>query len=107
MSVANVVAMSGATHSFVLLGDPNQLPQVSAGLRPDGSGASALEHPVGSALTGPAGLGLFLDRTFRLHPEVNAYISEAFYDRRLGTDPSTARQSIEGGMGGRCLPSEQ
>ncbi|KRT62939.1 MAG: hypothetical protein XU10_C0018G0051 [Chloroflexi bacterium CSP1-4] len=106
MSLANVVAMSGATHSFVLLGDPNQLPQVSPGVHPDGSGASALEHLVGSALTVPPGLGLFLDRTFRLHPEVNAYISEAFYDRRLGTDPSTARQSIEGGMGLRWLPIE-
>src|SRR3972149_4084037 len=49
MSLANVVAMSGATHSFVLLGDPNQLPQVSPGVHPDGSGAAAPGHPPASA----------------------------------------------------------
>ncbi|MFI5255355.1 MAG: DEAD/DEAH box helicase, partial [Candidatus Limnocylindrales bacterium] len=104
MSLANVAAMDNAARSIVLLGDPNQLAQVSAGVHPDGSGASALEHLVGDALTVPPELGLFLDRTFRLHPEVNAYISEAFYESRLGNDPSTELQSVDGEAGLRWRP---
>ena len=97
MSLANAVAMSGAARSMVLLGDPNQLPQVSQGVHPVGAGASALEHLVSTALTVPDDRGLFLDRTYRLHPDVNTYISEVFYERRLGTDPSTAIQRIDDG----------
>jgi uncharacterized protein len=106
MSLANVVAMSSSARSIVLLGDPNQLPQVSQGVHPDGASASALEHLVGDALTVPPHLGLFLDRSFRLAPEVCDYISEVFYDRRLGTDPSTAGQAVDGEVGLRWLPVE-
>jgi uncharacterized protein len=94
MSLANIVAMGGATKSIILLGDPNQLPQVSQGVHPDGSGVSALEHVVGLARTIRPDRGLFLDVTYRMHPRVNSYISEAFYEGRLETAPSTARQRI-------------
>ena len=94
MSLANVVAMGGSTSSIVLLGDPNQLPQVSQGSHPDGAGVSALEHVVGRAPTIAPDRGLFLDVTYRLHPLVNDFISPIFYEDRLTTDPSTALQSI-------------
>ena len=42
MSLANVLAISGRRRSIVLLGDPNQLPQVTQGVHPDGADASAL-----------------------------------------------------------------
>ena len=54
MSLANVVAISGAAKSLVLLGDPNQLPQVSQGTHPDGAGVSALEHVLAGAPDDPA-----------------------------------------------------
>jgi predicted RecB family nuclease len=94
MSLANVIAMSGAARSVVLLGDPNQLPQVSQGVHPDGSGVSALEHLLGGATTLDDRLGIFLDITWRMHPAVNAYVSETFYEGRLGTHPSTSLQQI-------------
>ncbi|HVA86160.1 MAG TPA: TM0106 family RecB-like putative nuclease [Candidatus Saccharimonadales bacterium] len=97
MSLANVVAMAGSTRSIVLLGDPNQLPQVSQGTHPVGAERSALEHLLGGSTTIPADRGLFLDRTRRLHPEVCSYISEVFYEGRLEPDPSTARQDIAPG----------
>ena len=50
MSLANVIAISGATASIVLLGDPNQLPQVTQGVHPDGADASALGHLIGDAV---------------------------------------------------------
>jgi predicted RecB family nuclease len=95
VSLANTVAMSAAARSLVLLGDPNQLPQVSQGVHPDGAGASSLEHLLGGATTIEADRGLFLDVTRRMHPAINRYISETFYDGRITTDPSTARQAIQ------------
>ena len=94
MSLANVIAMSGAARSVVLLGDPNQLPQVSQGVHPEGSGVSALEHLLGGAATIDDRLGVFLDTTWRMHPAVNGYISETFYDGRLEAHPSTGLQRI-------------
>jgi predicted RecB family nuclease len=97
MSLANVLAMSGAARSIVLLGDPNQLPQVSQGVHPEGAGASALEHLLGGATTIDATRGLFLETTWRMHPAVNGYISDTFYDGRLLTDPSTTLQQVQAG----------
>ena len=96
LSLANTLTAAGAATSLVLLGDPNQLPQVSQGLHPDGAGTSALEHLVGDALTMPPERGLFLPTTYRLHPDVNGYISEIFYEGRLASDESTARQALTG-----------
>lgn len=96
LSLANALAVSGAARSVVLLGDPNQLPQVSQGVHPEGAGVSALEHLVGDALTVAPERGLFLPTTFRLHPDVDGFISEIFYEGRLDSDPSTVRQALEG-----------
>jgi uncharacterized protein len=96
MSLANVVAISGAARSLVLLGDPNQLPQVSQGTHPDGAGVSALEHVLATRQTLPESEGLFLETTWRLHPEICGFISEVFYDGRLKPEPSNARQVVDG-----------
>jgi predicted RecB family nuclease len=110
MSAANVIAMGAAARSIILVGDPNQLPMVSQGVHPDGAGASALEHLVGTAITVPPDRGLFLDVTRRLHPDINAYISDAFYDGLLTPHASTASQRVGGthpiasGSGVRWVP---
>ncbi len=96
MSLANTVAISGAARSLVLLGDPNQLPQVSQGTHPDGAGVSALEHVLGGRQTLGPDQGLFLETTWRLHPKVCDYISEVFYEGRLSPEGSNARQVIGG-----------
>jgi len=112
MSLANTVAMSTAANSLILLGDPNQLPQVSQGVHPEGAAASALEHLVGSALTVDPARGLFLDTTWRMHPDVTGYISDTFYDGRLEAHPSTTGQRVDAddvtwaGTGVRWLPVE-
>jgi superfamily I DNA and/or RNA helicase len=110
MSLANVVAMGGAASSIVLLGDPNQLPMVSQGVHPEGAGASALEHVLDGATTLDVRRGLFLDETWRMHPDVNGYISTAFYAGRLDAHPSTHVQRISSpdplvdGTGVRFVP---
>jgi len=100
MSLANVVAMGGAATSVVLLGDPNQLPQVSQGTHPDGAGASALEHVLQGKTTIPPDAGLFLEATWRLHPDLSQFISTAFYDDRLTTHEKTRSQRVDGGVRG-------
>src|SRR5437660_1334638 len=59
----------------------------------------------------PAGYGLFLETTYRLHPTVCAFVSEAFYDGKLEPDKSAQRQNLavsngSGGLGLRYLPVE-
>ncbi len=110
MSLANVMAMSSATTSIVLLGDPNQLPQVTQGVHPYGADASALGHLIGEDVTISPQLGLLLDTTYRMHPAVNRYISSTFYDGRIATAPSTLGQAVAagepGGVGIRWHPVE-
>ncbi|MES2209193.1 MAG: TM0106 family RecB-like putative nuclease [Chloroflexota bacterium] len=97
-SLADALAVSGAARSVVLLGDPNQLPQVSSGMHPEGAEVSVLEHFVGGARTIAPDRGLLLDRTYRLHPDINAFISPAFYDGRLATDTANALQDVGPGL---------
>ena len=97
LSLATVCSVSGAADSLVLLGDPNQLPQVSQGTHPEGASASALEHLVGDARTIAEDRGLLLGTTYRLHPDVNAFISDVFYEARLTTDPRNEQQSVGAG----------
>lgn len=109
-SLANTLAVSGAADSLVLLGDPNQLPQVSTGVHPEGAAASALEHLVGGAPTISPDRGLLLATTHRLHPDVNEFISAAFYEGRLATLPENAVQDLAagppvGGTGIRHVPA--
>ncbi len=108
-SLASACAVAAAADSVVLLGDPNQLPQVSNGVHPESAEKSALEHLVADGKTISPELGLFLDTTYRLHPAVNAYVSDAFYEGRLETDPKTSVQSLAdgsplGGVGIRYVP---
>jgi uncharacterized protein len=94
MSLADVLAVSAATKSLVLLGDPQQLEQPQQASHPPGTQASALEHLLGGAKTIPAERGLFLNQTRRLHPQICAFTAEAFYESRLTPAPGLERQAL-------------
>ncbi|GAC1345152.1 MAG: TM0106 family RecB-like putative nuclease [Candidatus Dormibacteria bacterium] len=100
MSLANACAIATAASNLVLLGDPQQLTQPSRGIHPVGAEASALEHVLGGRDTIPQDQGVFLGITWRMHPDVCAFISDAFYESRLESHPACARQRV-GGAG--CL----
>ena len=78
----------------MLLGDPQQLDQPLRGTHPPGADRSALAHVLGDAATIPPTLGLFLERTWRLHPDLCEYTSEVFYDGRLEPEPHLAGQRV-------------
>jgi len=95
MSLANVLAVSQAAESVVLLGDPRQLEQPIKGSHPDGVDVSALDHILGSHATVPPDRGLFLEQTWRLHPSICAFNSELFYDGRLLAQQGLENQQIK------------
>ena len=49
-------------------------------------------------------MGIFLAQTWRLRPELNAYVSETFYEGRLEPAPVTSTRSVAEGNGVRFLP---
>jgi hypothetical protein len=78
MLLADVLAASQAAKSIVLLGDPRQLEQPMQGTHPEGVDASALDHILGTHATISPDRGLFLEETWRLHPDICAFTSEMF-----------------------------
>jgi uncharacterized protein len=97
ISLANVVAMARATRNVVLLGDPQQLDQPLRGTHPPGADRSALAHLLGRDATMPPTRGLFLEKTWRLHPDLCDFTSEVFYDDRLEPMPHLALQRVAAG----------
>ncbi|GAY16115.1 TM0106 family RecB-like putative nuclease [Mycobacterium sp. shizuoka-1] len=81
--LANTIAVAQAATNLLLLGDPQQLPQVSQGTHPEPVDASALGWLVDGRHTLPEELGYFLDRSYRMHPAVCAVVSRLSYDNRL------------------------
>jgi len=108
-ALADAVAAATAARNLVLLGDPQQLPQVVEGHHPPGAAVSALGHWLGAHATMPAGHGLFLPVTRRLHPTLAAFVSAIAYEGRLESLPACRRQRIVGpppwgGAGLRWIP---
>ncbi|GHF66019.1 uncharacterized protein FHX82_006029 [Amycolatopsis bartoniae] len=95
-ALADALAVSTAARNLVLLGDPQQLPQVVQGTHPAGAEASALGHLLGDADVIPPGLGYFLDQTRRMHPDVCEPVSRLSYAGKLHAHPSTAQRGIDG-----------
>jgi predicted RecB family nuclease len=95
MSLANVLAVSQAARSVVLLGDPRQLEQPMQGTHPEGTDVSALDHILGAHATIPADRGLFLEETWRLHPDICAFTSEVFYEDRLRSLAGLEKQGVK------------
>ena len=76
---------------------------MTQGVHPPGSGASVLEHVLGEHETIPEDLGVFLEQTRRMHPEVCRFVSEAFYEGRLDSIPECAERTTSDGVGVRWL----
>jgi predicted RecB family nuclease len=99
VALADVVAVGHAAHNLVLLGDPNQLPQVSQGAMPEQAKQSVLQHLLGDERTVPSDRGIFLEETWRLRPELTAFTSDAYYAGRLECGPPCASRTVAAGDG--------
>jgi len=91
--LANTIAVSGSTRRILLLGDPQQLPQVSQGTHPAPVYQSALGWLADGAPTLPPERGLLLNATRRLHPNLCIAISEHAYDGLLHSQDVAAQRA--------------
>ncbi|MGA3124272.1 MAG: TM0106 family RecB-like putative nuclease [Polyangiaceae bacterium] len=111
MSLANVLAAAPSCNGIALLGDPRQLDQPIKGVHAAGTAVSVLGHILGDRVTIAADQGLFLEETWRMHPDVCAFISETFYEGRLRSRTDLSRIRLDapdplGGTGLRFVPVE-
>ena len=72
-------------------------------------GVSALGHLLGESATVDPSRGVFLDQTWRMHPDICAFTTEQFYEGRLRPEPGLRRQTVVGtgplaGHGLRFIP---
>ncbi|WP_333811851.1 TM0106 family RecB-like putative nuclease [Timonella senegalensis] len=95
-SMANSLAVSHASKRVLLLGDPQQLPQVSQGDHPEPVDGSALSWLVGDDATIHEDRGFFLDQTWRMHPDLTSVVSELSYEGKLFSVPGTAERFVDG-----------
>ncbi|QIX27927.1 TM0106 family RecB-like putative nuclease [Nocardioides sp. JQ2195] len=95
-SLANTIAVSVAAQRLLLLGDPQQLPQVSQGTHGEPVNRSALGWLMDGHHSLPAELGYFLADSYRMHPAVCAPVSELSYDGLLHSAPPASKRSIDG-----------
>ena len=72
-----------------------QLGQPTQGSHPGESGYSVLDYLLEGKDTIPEDKGIFLNKTYRLHPNINSFISENFYEGRLVVDQANINRKIE------------
>jgi len=96
MSLAYVLAIARAAHNLVMLGDPQQLEQPQQAAHPEGADVSALSHYLGEHQVIPADKGLFLNTTWRLHPDICDFTSELYYEGKLGWKEGLQEQVLHG-----------
>lgn len=96
-SLANTIAASRAADRLLLLGDPQQLPQVTQGGHPEPVDTSALAWLAHGHDTMPPDRGFFLAATRRMHSALAAPVSTLAYDGRLGSVTEvTNTRSLDG-----------
>jgi uncharacterized protein len=95
-SLANTIAVAMGARRLLLLGDPQQLPQVSQGVHPEPIQTSALGWLSDGHDVLPDELGYFLAESHRMHPALCAAVSALSYDDRLRAHPSTAVRVLDG-----------
>ncbi|TFB93640.1 bifunctional RecB family nuclease/DEAD/DEAH box helicase [Cryobacterium sp. HLT2-28] len=87
-SLASTIAAAVSTERLLLLGDPQQLPQVSQGTHPEPVDVSALGWLSDGHRVLPAEFGYFLATSWRMHPAVCAPVSALSYEGKLLSHPS-------------------
>ncbi len=108
-SLGTTIAASVAAKNLLLLGDPQQLPQVSQGTHPEPVDTSALGWVADGHDVLPAELGYFLAASRRMHPEVSRPVSVLSYEGRLHSHPCASQRGLDGvapGLHLRPVPHE-
>ncbi|RZU60661.1 TM0106 family RecB-like putative nuclease [Zhihengliuella halotolerans] len=95
-SLANTLAVGQAAKNLLLLGDPQQLPQVTQGTHPVPVDTSALGWLSAGHPTLPPEFGYFLADSWRMHPALCAAVSRLSYDGQLASAPAGSERHLDG-----------
>lgn len=95
VSLANLVAAGLSTKNLVLVGDQMQLSQPIQGAHPGESGQSGFDYLLQGKATIPPEFGVFLDTSYRMHPSICGFISDAVYDGRLKAHTKTKKHRVD------------
>lgn len=94
-SLANTLAVGRAARNLLLLGDPQQLPQVAVGEHPYPLDTSALGWLSGGQSVLPAAFGYFLQVTWRMHPQLCAPVSALSYGGKLHSAAAASERILK------------
>ena len=103
LALIDAVVASTNADSVVLLGDPQQLPHVAVASHPYPGASSSLGHLLGDNITIPPHLGVFIEQTWRMHPDICQFISDRIYEGRLTSHPHCADRTTDAGTGLRWI----
>lgn len=95
-SLTNTVAAARAARSVLLLGDPQQLPQVSTGVHPYPVDVSALGWLSDGAAALDPHFGYFLGESWRMDSALCERVSWLSYDGALASAAATAGRTLRG-----------
>lgn len=92
--MATTLSLCHSTKNLLLIGDHNQLPQVINGSHPNNNNLSTMEYLIEGDETVSKDKGLFLGTTFRMHKDVNKFISKYFYNDLLRNHDITNSRTL-------------
>ncbi|WP_460796978.1 TM0106 family RecB-like putative nuclease [Microbacterium sp. GXF0217] len=95
-SLASTIAVAAGAKNLLLLGDPQQLPQVSQGTHPEPVDTSALGWVMAEQQVLDPAHGYFLANSWRMHPAVAEPVSRLAYAGRLASAPGTEARLVDG-----------
>lgn len=95
-SLASTIAAAVSARNLLLLGDPQQLPQVSQGIHLEPVDTSALGWIADGHDVLPAEYGFFLAESRRMHPAVAAPVSRLSYEGELHSHEVASTRSLDG-----------
>lgn len=95
-SLANTLAVARSARRLLLLGDPQQLPQVTQGSHPQPVDESALGWLSAGHATMPPQLGYFLADSWRMHPQLCRAVSQLSYEGKLESAAAATFRQLDG-----------
>ncbi|MFV0634756.1 TM0106 family RecB-like putative nuclease [Demequina sp.] len=95
-ALPSTIAAAQAAMRLLLLGDPQQLPQVTQARHQEDVDASALGWQSAGHDVLPPELGYFLALTRRMHPALTEPVSRLSYERSLRAHAVASTRSLEG-----------
>lgn len=93
-TVADMVSVGQSAKNIILIGDQNQLGNPTEGSHAGDSAKSILKFLLDDLEVIPEDKGIFLNTTYRMHPNINSFVSDNFYEGKLICHKDNVKRSI-------------